>query len=186
MCPPPSNTTIKLDNSPKCSAKKSGQNQECWIFFNLYPPPLWDIEDRRRWGHNVEDSDIEDRQRWGQATLRTNSSPNTFPNPGPEGPTETLQLTYILKCWQHISNKICSFPKQKPSKLHIFSKCWQHISNKNIHPPNDGIIYPIFLTIFDNFWKFWQFCKVGFWWVLQNNICPQSRDFEGKYFWQFF
>ena len=151
MCPPllrarqGPNTTIKLDNSLKCSAKNSGQNQECWIihtFFNLYPPPLWDIEDRRRWGHNVEDSDIEDRQRWGQATLRTdnveyrrrwgqatlrtNSSPNTFPNPGPEGPTETLQLTYILKCWQHISNKICSFPK-----------CWHHISN-----------------IFDNFWKF--------------------------------
>ena len=69
--------------------------------------------------------------------------------------------------------------------LHIFSKSWQHISNKNIHPPNDGIIYPIFLTIFDNSWKFWQFCKVGFWWVFQNNICPQSRDFEGKYFWQF-
>ena len=149
MCPPPLRPD-KLDNSPKFSAKNSGQNQECWIvhtFFNLYPPPLWDIEDRRRWGHNVEDSDIEesgqttlrtgdieDRRRWGQATLRTNSSPNTFPNPGPEGPTETLQLTYILKCWQHISTKICSFPKQNPSKLHIFSKCWQHISNETFIP----------------------------------------------------
>ena len=38
--------------------------------------------------------------------------------------------------------------------LHIFSKSWQHISNKNIHPPNDGIIYPIFLTIFENFDNF--------------------------------
>ena len=59
---------------------------------------------------------------------------NTFPNPGPGGPTETLQLTYILKCWHHISNKICSFHKQKPSKLHIFSECWQHISNETFIP----------------------------------------------------
>ena len=48
---------------------------------------LWDIEDRRRWG----------QRHWGQATLRTNSSPNTFPNPGPEGPTETLKITYFLQ-----------------------------------------------------------------------------------------
>ena len=90
---------------------------------------------QRHWGQaTLRTDNVEDRRRWGQATLRTNSSPNTFPNPGPEGPTETLQLTYILKCWQHISNKICSFPKQKPSKLHIFSECWQHISNKTFIP----------------------------------------------------
>ena len=41
--------------------------------------------------------------------------------------------------------------------VHIFSKSWQHISNKNIHPPNDGIIYPIFLTIFENFNNFANF-----------------------------
>ena len=137
--------------------------------------PLWDIEDRRRWGHDVEDSDIEDRRRWGQttlrtgnaedrrhwgqATLRTNSFPNTFPNfihifsnVGSKYPIKYVHSTnrnpqnyifspnvgrwqhisnetfipqvlasyiqYILKCWQHISNKICSFPK-----------CWHHISN---------------------------------------------------------
>ena len=34
---------------------------------------------------------------------------------------ETLQMTYIPKFWQQISNKICTFPKQKPSKLHTFS-----------------------------------------------------------------
>ena len=44
--------------------------------------------------------------------------------------------------------------KWKPSKLHISSKSCQHISNKNIHPPNDGIIYPVFLTIFENFDNF--------------------------------
>ena len=45
----------------------------------------------------------------------------TFPNPAPEGRPETLQMTYIPKFWQQISNKICTFPKQKPSKLHTFS-----------------------------------------------------------------
>ena len=125
-----------------------------------------------------------------------------FPTLGPKGPQKPPNLhiipnvgsinpiKYVLSPNRNPQNCIFSptlGPKgpQKPSKLHIFSKSWQHISNKNIHPPNDGIIYPIFLTIFDNFWKFWQFCKVGFWWVFQNNICPQSRDFEGKYFWQF-
>ena len=37
---------------------------------------LWDNEDGRRWGHDVEDTtlrtdDFEDRRRWWQATLRT-------------------------------------------------------------------------------------------------------------------
>ena len=71
-----------------------------------------------------------------------------FQTLGPKGPQKPSQLTYVPKCWQHISNKICSFPKQKPSKLHIFSKCWQHITNKNIHPQSVGIKYPIFLIIF--------------------------------------
>ena len=34
---------------------------------------LWDIEDRRRWGH-----DVEDRRRWGQATLRTGDVEDKF------------------------------------------------------------------------------------------------------------
>ena len=66
--------------------------------------------------------------------------------------------------------------------LHIFSKSWQHISNKNIHPPNDGIIYPIFLTIFDNSWKFWQFCQVGFWWVFQNNFALKVATLRANIF----
>ena len=61
--------------------------------------------------------------------------------------------------------KICTFPKQKPSKLHIFSKCYQHISSKNVHPPSVGIIYPIFLKISANFCKICQVCQ----------CCPQSR-----------
>ena len=85
-----------------------------------------------------------------------NRNPQNYifsPTQGPKGPQKNLQLTYILKCWQHISNKICPFPKQKPSKLHIFSKCWQHISNKTFIPKcwhhisnifsNVGSIYPI-------------------------------------------
>ena len=123
--------------------KESGQNQECWIvhtFFILYPPPLWDIEDRRRWGHDVEDSDIEDRRRWGQTTLRTGDvedrrpwgqihPPIHFPTLGPKGP-------------------------QKPSNLHIFSNVgsiypikYVHSPNRNpqnyIFSPNVGSIYPI-------------------------------------------
>jgi len=46
--------------------------------------------------------------------------------------------------------------------VHIFSKSWQHISNKNIHPPNDGIIYPIFLTILTIFENFDNFAKLDF------------------------
>ena len=55
--------------------------------------------------------------------LSPNRNPQNckFPNPGPEGPTETPQFTYNPKCWQHKSNKICTFPQQKSSKLHIFS-----------------------------------------------------------------
>ena len=113
--------------------------------------------------------DVEDRRRWGQATLWTNSSPKSFPNPGPEGPTETLQLTYILKCWQHISNKICSFPKQKPSKLHIFSKCWQHISNKTFIP-----------QVLVSYIQYTQYvacpqCRLSSTLPVLNVACPQCR-----------
>ena len=144
MCPPPlrarqgPNTTIKLDNSPKCSAKKSGQNQECWIvhtFFNLYPPPLWDIEDRRRWGHDVEDSDIEDRRRWGQTTLRTGNAEDR-------------------RHWGQATLRTNSFPNTFPNFIHIFSNVgskypikYVHSTNRNpqnyIFSPNVGSIYPI-------------------------------------------
>ena len=73
---------------------------------------LWDIEDRRHWGHNVEDSYTEDRRLWGQTTLRTGDFEDKISTLVKEcqkmyisQPTETLQITYILKCWQHISNK---------------------------------------------------------------------------------
>ena len=66
---------------------------------------LWDIEDRRHWGHNVEDSYTEDRRLWGQNfNISQRMSKNVH------FPTQTLELIYILKCWQHISNKICTFP----------------------------------------------------------------------------
>ena len=201
MCPPPlrarqgPNTTIKLDNSPKCSAKNSGQNQECWIvhiFFNLYPPPLWDIEDRRRWGHNVEDSDIEDRQRWGQATLRTGDAedrrpwgqihpPIHFPTLGPKGPQKPSNLHIFSNVGSIYPIKYVHSPNRNPQN-YIFSpnvgsiypikhsspKCWHHISNifsnvgsiypiKYVHTPSVDIIYPIFLTIFENFNNFANF-----------------------------
>ena len=94
-----------------------------------------------------------------------------FPTLGPKGPQKPPNLhiipnvgsinpiKYVLSPNRNPQNCIFSptlGPKgpQKPSKLHMFSKSWQHISNKNIHPPNDGIIYPIFLTIFENFDNF--------------------------------
>ena len=85
---------------------------------------------QRHWGQaTLRTDNVEDRQRWGQATLRTGDLEDKFI------PQYISQLyTYILKCWQQISNKICSFHKQKPSKLHIFSECWQHISNKTFIP----------------------------------------------------
>ena len=60
----------------------------------------------------------------------------------------------------------------KPSKLHIFSKCWQHISNKNIHPPSVGIIYPIFLTIFENFSNFANFDIVDIFKIILSSMLP--------------
>ena len=73
------NTTIKLENSPKCSAKNSGQNQECWIvhtFLICTPLPYGtlrtdSIEDTTLRTATLRTGDVEDRQRWGQATLRT-------------------------------------------------------------------------------------------------------------------
>ena len=41
----------------------------------------------------------------------------------PTSRSSDVQIIYIPKFWQNISNKICTFPKQKPSKLHTFSKC---------------------------------------------------------------
>merc|ERR1712055_721037 len=85
-----------------------------------------------------------------------------IPNVGSINP-----IKYVLSPNRNPQNCIFSptlGPKgpQKPSKLHISSKSWQHISNKNIHPPNDGIIYPIFLTILTIFENFDNFAKLDF------------------------
>ena len=102
-----------------------------------------------------------------------------FQTLGPKGPQKPPNLhiipnvgsinpiKYVLSPNRNPQNCIFSptlGPKgpQKPSKLHIFSKSWQHISNKNIHPPNDGIIYPIFLTILTIFENFDNFAKLDF------------------------
>ena len=76
---------------------------------------------------------------WGQTTLRTKYIWNFIIS-------RTLQITDIPKFWQIISNKICTFPKQKPSKctfpnpapegrpetlqMTYIPKFWQQISNK--------------------------------------------------------
>ena len=83
--------------------------------------------------------------------------------------------SYIQYFWQFLKI-LTTLQILKPSKLHIFSKCWQHISNKNIHPPSVGIIYPIFLTIFENFNNFANFDIVDiFKIILSSMLCPQCR-----------
>ena len=124
--------------------------------------------------------------------------------------TETLKITYflqmlaayiqyILKYWQHISNKICSFPKTETLKItyflrmlgvgsiypmkHSSPKCWHHISNifsnvgsiypiKYVHSPSVGIIYPIFLTIFENFNNFANFDIVDIFKIILSSMSP--------------
>ena len=91
-------------------------------------------------------------------------------------------IQYILKCWQHISNKICSLPKQKPSKLHIFSECWQHISNETFTPQVLASYIQYFLTIFENFNNFANFDIVDIFKIILSSMspvlnvaCPQCR-----------
>ena len=143
----------------------------CTHIFNLYPPPLWDIEDRRHWGQTtLRTGDIEDKRRWGQATLRTNSSPNTFP-----GPQKPSNLNIFSNVGSIYPIKYVQSPNRNPQH-YIFSpnvgsiypikhsspKCWHHISNifsnvgsiypiKYVHSPSVGIIHPISLTIFLKF-----------------------------------
>ena len=52
-----------------------------------------------------------------------------FPTLGPKGPQKPPKFTYNPKCWQHISNKICTFPQQKSTKLHIFLDRSQSLFN---------------------------------------------------------
>ena len=93
----------------------------------------------------------------------------TFPNPAPEGRPETLQMTYIPKFWQQISNKICTFPKQKPSKLHTFSNPAPEGRPETLQityiPKVLALYIQYFFNIFGFFCKSCQFFKV----------CPQSR-----------
>ena len=69
---------------------------------------------------------------------------NIFPNPAPEGRTDTLQLSYLPQMLaEYIQYKyiyptdtcfLTQRPKgaQTPSNCNIFPKCWQKISNTNI------------------------------------------------------
>ena len=105
---------------------------------------------------------------------------------------ETLQMTYIPKFWQQISNKICTFPKQKPSKLHTFSNPAPEGRPETLqitYIPKVLASYIqyflIFLDFFANLVNFWKFVlKVAFWCDFEDrifgpkipyNICPQSR-----------
>ena len=73
--------------------------------------------------------------------------------------TETLKITYFLR--------MLGVGSIYPMK-HSSPKCWHHISNifsnvcsiypiKYVHFPSVGIIYPIFLTIFENLNNFANF-----------------------------
>ena len=67
-----------------------------------------------------------------------------FPNPAPEGRTDTLQLSYIPQMlaeyiqYKYIYPTDTCFPTQRPkgaqtpSNCNISPKCWQKISNTNI------------------------------------------------------
>ena len=52
-----------------------------------------------------------------------------FPTLGPKGPQKPPKFTYNPKCWQHKSNKICTFPQQKSSKLQSFMSSHFHFHN---------------------------------------------------------
>ena len=162
----------------------------------------------RLWGHaTFRTGDFEDMRLWGQKfwtwqtlaklseifqKLVKNVQKCTFPNPAPEGRPETLQMTYIPKFWQQISNKICTFPKQKPSKLHTFSNPAPEGRPETLqitYIPKVLASYIqyflIFLDFFANLVNFWKFVlKVAFWCDFEDrifgpkipyNICPQSR-----------
>ena len=67
-----------------------------------------------------------------------------FPNPAPEGRTDTLQLSYIPQMlaeyiqYKYIYPTDTCFPTQRPkgaqtpSNCHISPNCWQNVSNTNI------------------------------------------------------
>ena len=71
--------------------------------------------------------------------LSPNRNPQNckFPNPGPEGPTETPQFTYNHKCWQHKSNKICTFPQQKSVDEDVCFIFTQGAMSSHFHFHND-------------------------------------------------
>ena len=103
-----------------------------------------------------------------------NRNPQNYifsPTQGPKGPQKNLQLTYILKCWQHISNKICSFSKQKPSKLHIFSKCWSIYPIKTFIPQVLASNIQYFLL----FLKILTILQILILLIFSKYFCPQSR-----------
>ena len=113
-----------------------------------------------------------------------------FPTLGPKGPQKPPKFTYNPKCWQHKSNKICTFPQQKSSKLQSFMSSHFHfhndrklssersglppvwIWNKHPHP----LIYVGGIYIF--------FPKVGSIYPIKTFI-PQMMASYIQYFWQF-
>ena len=144
-----------------------------------------DVEDTTLRTATLRTGDVEDRQRWGQATLRTGDLEDKFIPQYISQPwarrAHRNPPTYIYSQMLAAYIKYVHSPNRNPQN-YIFSpnvgsiypikhsspKCWHHISNifsnvgsiypiKYVHSPSVGIIYPIFLTIFENFNNFANF-----------------------------